>query len=64
VATFSTSTLPVGIHVISAQYSGDANTKASNSAPITQIIVGPVSFQVTGTSGGSSHATPLAVVVN
>src|SRR5262249_53214913 len=34
IATFVTSSLSVGTHSISAQYGGDANFNASNSAPL------------------------------
>ena len=64
IATFETTTLPVGIHVLSVQYSGDANTLPSTSAPITQIIAGSVSLAVTATAASSTHTTTLTVVVN
>lgn len=38
VATFSTSSLPVGSHVISATYGGDANFSSISSNTITQIV--------------------------
>ncbi|HXI29624.1 MAG TPA: MBG domain-containing protein, partial [Vicinamibacterales bacterium] len=41
VATFSTSTLPVGSHSITAVYAGDANFTASSSAPAVAITVQP-----------------------
>lgn len=65
VATFQTTTLPVGIHVITAQYSGDSNTQSSISGPVTQIIVGNVpSFTITGTADNGSHTTAFTVTVN
>ncbi len=64
VAIFQTATLAVGIHVLTAQYTGDANTKASSSAPITQIIVGSVPFAVTGTAASGTHTTTFTVSLN
>ncbi len=64
VAIFQTATLPVGIHVITAQYSGDANTMPSHSVPITQIIAGSVPFTVTGTAASGAHTTTFTVSVN
>jgi Bacterial Ig-like domain (group 3) len=37
-ATFSTTSLSVGIHSITAQYSGDSNFLSSTSAPLTETI--------------------------
>jgi predicted small lipoprotein YifL len=37
-ATFSTSTLTVGVHSITAQYGGDTNFSASTSSPIIQTV--------------------------
>ena len=48
VATFSTSALGVGMHTITASYSGDANFAASVSAAFTQTVgLAPVSILVT-----------------
>jgi Bacterial Ig-like domain (group 3) len=38
VATFSTSSLAVGAHSITAYYAGDGNFSASTSAAITQTV--------------------------
>lgn len=38
VATFTTSNLPAGSHVISATYGGDINLIASSSSPVTQVV--------------------------
>ena len=38
VATFTTCTLDVGIHSVTAEYGGDANFKGSTSAPLTQVV--------------------------
>ncbi|MGA2019216.1 MAG: FG-GAP-like repeat-containing protein [Candidatus Sulfotelmatobacter sp.] len=54
VATFSTSSLALGNHSITAQYSGDANF-ASASSGLTQVVVAP---------DFSLAATPPSVTVN
>ena len=38
VATFTTSTLNVATHIITATYAGDANNAASNSSPLSQVV--------------------------
>jgi len=45
-ATFSTAALAVGVHSITAEYSGDANNAAAVSAAVT-VTVGPVAPRVT-----------------
>jgi Bacterial Ig-like domain (group 3)/FG-GAP-like repeat len=42
VATFQTSTLPVGAQSISATYNGDANFAPSTSQPLSQIVQGAI----------------------
>jgi hypothetical protein len=65
IATFGTSNLPVGLHVITAQYQGDANTKASSSAPITEIVTGSVELQImAASSSGISHTSNVTLMVN
>jgi hypothetical protein len=65
IATFATGNLPVGVHVITAQYLGSTNTLPSSSAPITQVITGPIQLQITAASGsGISHTANLTVIVN
>jgi hypothetical protein len=65
IATFATMNLPVGVHVITAQYLGSTNTLASSSAPITQVITGPIQLQITAASGsGVSHTANLTVIVD
>lgn len=57
VATFSTTTLAVGSHSITAAYSGDANFAASTSSVLTQTVSsssGTPSFTV-GTTGPTSQ---------
>jgi hypothetical protein len=64
VVSFLTTNLPVGVHVITAQYLGDANTLGSSSAPITQVITGSVPMQITGTSNGIVETADFSVSVN
>ncbi len=64
VATFQTTTLPVGVHVLTAQYQGDSQTQASGSAAITQAITGSVTFVVTGTSASTTESGNLTIQVN
>jgi hypothetical protein len=58
-ATFTTSTLSVGAHSITAVYGGDANNVSSTSAVLTQTISTP-DFKLTNT--GSTTATVKAGV--
>jgi acyl-CoA hydrolase len=64
IVSFLTTNLPVGVHVITAQYLGDANTLGSTSAPITQVITGNVAMQITGTSNGIVQTADFNVAVN
>jgi hypothetical protein len=64
VATFQTTTIPVGMHVLTAQYQGDSHTQASSSAAITQSITGSVTFVVTGTSASTTESGNLTLQVN
>jgi uncharacterized repeat protein (TIGR01451 family) len=50
-ATFTTSSLSVGVHSISAQYSGDANFTSSSSPPFAEKILTPSSVVVALTAG-------------
>ena len=52
IATFLATSLPVGVHNLTAEYRGDANTQASNSAPIAQAITGTVAMQISGSRMG------------
>lgn len=56
VATLSASTLAVGSHSITADYLGDANYVAANSAPAT-VTVGPEA-QITSPAAGSTLTGP------
>jgi subtilisin family serine protease len=49
-ASFTTSSLPFGIHSITAQYSGDANFNASTSAAFSQTVNNPKTNSVTSLS--------------
>jgi hypothetical protein len=64
IVSFLTTNLPVGVHVITAQYLGDASTLGSTSAPITQVITGNVAMQITGTSNGIVQTANFNVAVN
>lgn len=64
VASILTTNLPVGVHVITAQYLGDAHTLGSTSSPITQLITGSVPMQITGTSNGIVQTANFTVAVN
>jgi len=50
VATFSTSSLSVGSHSITAQYNGDSNYSGSTSPPFTQMVTGKINTITTLTS--------------
>ena len=60
VATFSTSTLAVGAHSITAVYGGDANNSSSTSAVLTQTIT-TATTTTTLTSSASSIASGASV---
>ena len=54
VATFTTSTLPVGSYLITAFYSGDANNADSTSPSLTQNIIPPTfTWAAQGSTSGS-----------
>jgi hypothetical protein len=68
-ATYASSTLAPGPHVIAATYSGDSTYSASRSPNLTEIILGPpASIRVVSGSGqtaasGSTYTYPLVVIV-
>ena len=64
IATFQATTLPVGVHNLSAQYLGDATTQGSTSAPIMQVITGQIALQISGVSGATTEVVNFNVVVN
>jgi pro-kumamolisin-like protein/Big-like domain-containing protein len=63
IATFLATSLPVGVHNLTASYLGDARTQASTSAPIAQIIAGAVSLQISGASGGVTQTLNFTINV-
>ena len=63
-ATFVSSSLGVGVHMLTAQYAGDSHTKASTSGLLTQSITGQVIVEITGSSNGIVRTTDFTVAVN
>jgi hypothetical protein len=63
IATFLATTLPVGVHNLTADYQGDANTQPSNSAPIVQVITGNVPLQISGAADGITQIANFIVTV-
>jgi hypothetical protein len=64
IATFLATSLPVGMHSLTAKYLGDTQSLASTSAPINQVITGQVPLQISGVSGGNTETVNFTVVVN
>lgn len=62
-AKLDISTLRVGIHSITASYSGDQHTAASKSAAVAQSVTGSTTLTVNAVSGSLTHATTIAVVL-
>jgi len=56
VATFTTTTLAVGTHSITAQYGGDSNFRASTSAAVSEVITATPDFALS--------ANPSSMTVN
>jgi large repetitive protein len=63
IATFLSTSLPVGVHNLTAQYLGDANTLGSTSAPISQVISGSIGLQISGTANGVTETADFTVTV-
>ena len=70
IATFTTSSLSVGTHTITAVYSGDSSYQSSLSSPLVQTIVDslPETIELMGGNDqasvyGTAFAQPLSVVV-
>ncbi len=61
IATFSTSFLFVGTHVITATYAGDFNFEGSTSNSVTEVITGPPTTTVL-TSVSPNPSYPLATI--
>jgi hypothetical protein len=64
IASFLSTSLPVGVHVMTAQYSGDSKTLGSTSAPLTQAITGQVIVEITGSSNGITQTADFTAAVN
>lgn len=63
-AMTTVSTLALGNHIITAQYSGDANYSASTSAPVTQTVTGgstSTSISTTNVTYGTSATATVSV---
>jgi len=64
-AAFTTSTLVVGTHPITASYSGDSKTNgATVTTPLNQVITGQGQLQITATSGNLNHTVELSFTLN
>jgi hypothetical protein len=64
-ATFTTGSLVLGTHPITASYSGDGSThSATTSAPLNQVITGSSQLQITATSGNLTHNIQLQFSLN
>jgi hypothetical protein len=63
IATFLATSLPVGVHNLTADYQGDANTQPSTSAPIAQVITGSVPLQISGAADGITQIANFIVTV-
>lgn len=63
IANILATTLPVGVHSITADYLGDQYTQPSVSAPITQIVTGTVPVQISGTSNGITQTASFNVIL-
>jgi hypothetical protein len=59
-ATFSTSSLAVGTHSITAKYSGDTNFAASTSAALIETMNAALDFAIGMAAGGSTSAAVKA----
>ena len=65
VATFVTSTLPVGSDVVTAAYSGDKDFLGGPSNAVTETIGrAPVSLLVTPSSNPAAFGQPLTLVID
>jgi large repetitive protein len=64
IASFGSTSLPVGIHNLTAIYLGSTTVQGSTSAPIAQIITGIVPLQISGAASGITETTDFTVQVN
>jgi len=53
----------IGMHQITASYTGDSNNMASNSTPLSQIITGTTTVAFVGATGGDTHFVPVTIGV-
>ncbi len=60
-ASYSTSTLPVGSHIITVTYTGDANFSSSTSSALTQIVQPHLTSQYVSLSGRDSNPGTAAL---
>jgi len=64
-ATYTTSSLVLGTHPITASYSGDGSTHAAATVtPLNQVITGSSQFQVTAISGTVTHTVQVQFSLN
>ena len=64
IASFLSTSLPVGVHNLTADYRGDSGTQASTSAPISQAITGTIGLQISGAANGITETADFTVAVN
>jgi Pro-kumamolisin, activation domain/Bacterial Ig-like domain (group 3) len=64
-ATYTTSSLVIGTHPITASYSGDGSTNSAQTAtPLNQVITGTSQLQITATSGSITHSIQVQFSLN
>ena len=63
IATFLATSLPIGVHNLTAKYEGDANTLPSTSASIQQAIAGQTPLQISGQAEGITQTVNFMVNV-
>jgi large repetitive protein len=64
IATFLSTSLPVGMHTLTAEYRGDTNTQPSTSAPFSQIVTGTVGLQISGAGNGITETADFTVSID
>jgi pro-kumamolisin-like protein/Big-like domain-containing protein len=63
-ASISMAGLPIGTHVITASYAGDANNLSSKTnGALNQVITGSTTLFVIGTTGGLTNLTSMAITI-
>jgi Pro-kumamolisin, activation domain/Bacterial Ig-like domain (group 3) len=64
-ASFTTSSLSVGTHAITAAYSASSgSTSTTSSDTLEQAITGNFTLTITGTSGSDTHSVTLPITLN